>query len=232
MSLRKRLANSRRLNRFVVGLFAGWLGLVRRTSRFERVGFDALEAHLATGAPVIMLLWHGRLGFSPFLFDARAHRIVTLTSDARAGRLAGQIQARFGFETVPMSSHRGNQATSRAVLKGLRAGVSVGIAADGPRGPRRVMKDVPLDWARISGARIVLCAGSVRRFWRWGTWDALMFPWPFGRGVLMAQIWEVEVPRALDDTARAALRARLEADLTVLTDAADRHIGIAPGDAG
>jgi len=69
------------------------------------------------------------------------------------------------------------------------------VAADGPRGPARALKTVPLEWARATGKPIVLVTFSVKRFWTWGTWDALMFPWPFNRGRMAYELWDQDVPR-------------------------------------
>ena len=225
MSLRKRLSNSRRLNRAVIRLFAGYLRLAYRTTRFERDGFEDLTALLKADKPVIMVLWHSRIAFSPFMFDHESGEICSLTSTARAGRLAGQIQAEFGFQTVAMKSRKSNIAVSREVMRKIRDGVSIGIAADGPQGPRHQMKTVPLEWARLTGAPIILVTFSVRRFWRWKSWDRMIFPFPFNKGVLLFRRWDVPIPRRPQADELEALRLKLEADLDALIAEADMRIG-------
>jgi len=221
MSLKKRIANSAWLNRRVVGLCAAYLRLCHATIRWDRQGFEDLREALSGGAPVIMLLWHERIALTPWMFDFEAGRICSLTSDARAGRLAGQIQAAFGFETVAMRSRKSNLSLSREVVKKMRSGVSIGIAGDGPRGPRREMKTVPLEWSRATGAPIFLVTFAATRMHDLNTWDKMRLTLPFGRGIIRMKRWETEVPRRLQPSELEVLRQRLEGDLTRFSDECD-----------
>jgi lysophospholipid acyltransferase (LPLAT)-like uncharacterized protein len=162
---------------------------------------------------------------SPYLFDASLGRICTLTSAARAGRLAGQVQARFGFGTIAMSSNKRHVTLSREVLGRIRDGWSIGIATDGPKGPARVASTVPLVWARASGARIFVVAYSARRVIEVPTWDRMWLPAPWTRGVLMCREWPATVPRKAGEAEVESLRRQLESALNDVTDAADRAAG-------
>ena len=225
MSLRKRIADSDRFNRSVEHLLAGYIRFAYRTSTWQRSGFEAMDQALRNGEPVIVALWHQRLMMSPYLFDASLGKICTLTSGARAGRLAGQVQARFGFQTIAMSSHKRHIALSREVLGRIRDGFSIGIATDGPRGPARVASTVPLVWARASGKRIFVVSFSARRVITFPTWDRMMLPAPWTRGVLMCREWNETVPRKATGEQTEALRAGLEQALNEVTDASDRAVG-------
>ena len=224
MSLRKKIADSPRVNRAVEAILAGWIRLAYRTSRWNRTGFEPMDEALRAGEPVIVALWHQRLMMSPYLFDASLGKICTLTSGARAGRLAGQVQSRFGFGTIAMSSHKRHVALSREVLGRIRDGYSIGIATDGPRGPARVASTVPLVWARTSGCRIFVVAFSANRVLEIPTWDRMWFPAPFSKGVLMCREWPETVPRKPSDAETETLRLKLEAALNEVTDAADAAV--------
>jgi len=225
LSLRKKIADSAWFNQAIEGLFAAYIRFAYRTSTWERTGFDAMDDALHSGTPVIVALWHQRLMMSPYLFDASLGKICTLTSSARAGRLAGQVQARFGFETIAMSSHKRHIALSREVLGRMRDGYSIGIATDGPRGPARVASTVPLVWARTSGAPVFVVSFSAKRVIKFPTWDAMMLPAPWTRGVLMCRKWDQDVPRKTSEEETEALRQKLEIALDEVTDATDRAVG-------
>ena len=225
MSLRRKIADSGWFNSFVEGLLAGWIRFAYQTSAWQRIGFEPMDAALRAGEPVIVALWHQRLMMSPYLFDASLGKICTLTSGARAGRLAGQVQARFGFGTIAMSSNKRHVALSREVLGRMRDGWSVGIATDGPRGPARIASTVPLVWARSSGARVFVVAFSANRVIEVATWDRMWLPAPWTRGVLMCREWSEAVPRKTTEAETEALRLNLEAALNAATDAADRTAG-------
>lgn len=225
VSLRRKIADSGWFNATIEGLFASYIRFAHRTSRWQRSGFESMDEALRNGEPVIVALWHQRLMMSPYLFDATLGKMCTLTSSARAGRLAGQVQARFGFETIAMSSHKRHIALSREVLGRIRDGYSIGIATDGPRGPARVASTVPLVWARASGVRIFVVSFAARRVIRFPTWDQMMLPAPFTRGVLMCREWDQQVPRKATDSQTEALRCNLQTALNDITDASDRAVG-------
>lgn len=228
MSLRKRIADSAWFNSMIEAAFSGWIRFAYRMSRWERDGLERMNAVLDSGEPVIVVLWHQRLMMSPYLFDASRAPICTLTSAARAGRLAGQVQKRFGYDTIAMSSHKRHVALSREVLGKIRAGFSIGIAADGPRGPARVSSTVPLIWARGSGKRIFLVSFSARRVLAIPTWDRMWLPLPWTRGVLMCREWNQSVPRNLSTTETEEMRKKLETALDEITDASDVAAGRLP----
>ncbi len=184
-----------------------------------------MDDAVRNGEPVIMALWHQRLTMAPFLFDRSLGEFCSLTSSARAGRLAGQVLGRFGFDTVPMSSHKRHVALSRIVLGKIREGKSIGIAVDGPRGPARVASTVPIVWARASGCRIFCVSFSANRVATLPTWDRTMLPLPWTRGVLMCREWKQDVPRRASEAETEALRRDLEAELDAVTDESDRATG-------
>ncbi|MFK7753846.1 MAG: lysophospholipid acyltransferase family protein [Sedimentitalea sp.] len=225
MSLRKRIADSPRVNRAVEGFFAAYLRFAVRTSRWERHGFDAMDDVLRSGEPVIFTLWHQRLIMAPYMFDTSLGKFCSLTSSARAGRMVGQVLARFGFDTVPMSSHKRHVALSREVLRRVGDGFTLGIAVDGPRGPARVASTVPLVWARSTGKPVFVLSFSARRVIRLPTWDRAMLPLPFTRGVLICARWDMDVPRKMDASEVENLRLDLEAALDVVTDESDAQTG-------
>ncbi len=224
LSLRKKIADSPRVQSFFAQLIEK---LVRRAygkSQWQRVGFEPMEASLRDGEPVIVVLWHQRLMMSPYLFPTELGDIATLTSAARAGRMAGLFQSRFGMRTIAMSSHQRHVAMSREILGRIREGCSIGIAADGPRGPARVCSTVPLVWARASGKRVFVVTFSADKHRELPTWDRMWLPRAGSTGVLMCREWDETVPRKMDEAQEEALRLRLEGALNALSDEADHLV--------
>ena len=226
--LRKRIADHPKLNALVENAFAAYVRRIHDRGTWDRRGFEPLDEAVASGEPVIVVLWHQRLFMASYCFPVALGPITSLTTSARAGRLAGQVQVRFGFDTIPMSSHKRHITLSREVLRRIRAGSSVGIAADGPGGPHRVLSPVPIAWARVSGVRVFAVAFSARRMLRTPTWDHLMLPLPGTRGVLTCREWTQTVPRDADEAELERLRLSLEATLDAVTDEADIAMGRRP----
>jgi hypothetical protein len=181
-------------------------------------------AEEAWRGPVILALWHGRLMCAARFWDTGWGPLTTLTSQQYPGRLAGQALRRFGLATRAMHDRRPNRGESLALAREMRAGMSIGVAVDGPLGPRRRAKTVPLDWARLTGAPIWLAGFSATRFWQLDSWDRLIVPRAGGRACLIYRRWGT-VPKRTGTPEIETLRARLEADLDAVTDAADARLG-------
>ncbi len=217
MSLRKKIANSKRVQSFVTTLFEHYIRFCFRSSKWERIGFEPMDQAVRNGEAVIFVVWHQRLIMAPYMFDMSLGPICSLTADSRAGRLAGDLLGRFGFDNVSMRSRDRHVVASRKILKRINQGMSVGIAADGPRGPARTSSDVPIMWSRSSGKRIFAVAFSQKRTVQFPTWDKQWLPSPFSRGVFMCQEWDTPVPRRAEDADYQALQKQFEDTLETLT---------------
>lgn len=225
MSLRKRIADAPLTNRAVAAVFAAYLRLVRATSRVEEEGWDKVAALIEEHGAVLIVCWHQRLMMTPWMFDLSAYRFRSLTADARAGRLVGFIHRAFGYETMPMKRGMLGASAMRDILRGLQNGISIGVSPDGPRGPARVAKVTPIQWARATQIPVVAFTFSARRYWAWPTWDRLMFPMPFTRLYLTWDRWEVDVPRRVTGAEAETLAAELGAFMNTQAEQADLRIG-------
>ena len=205
-------------------LLAGHIRRAYARTAWDRPGREALAAEVASGQPVILAFWHGRLMCAGAFWDTGWGPFSTVTSRAYPGRLAGQVFRHFGLDTIAMHDRRANRAESLRLAREIRAGRSICLAVDGPLGPRRRAKTAPLDWARLTGAPIWLVGLSFTRYRQLDSWDRLLVPRAGGRACLLYRRWGT-VEKRTDPAGIEALRARLEADLDAVTDAADRRLG-------
>lgn len=225
MGLRKRILNSKWFNHGVEVILAGWIQFAYRSSEWDRAGYQDMEEALQNGEPVIILVWHQRLMMAPYLFDPSLGPICTLTSSSRAGRLANHVVKRFGLGSITMSSHKRHIALTREVLRLIHQGVSVGMAADGPRGPARIVSAAPLAWARAAKKRVFVVSFSARRVHTLSTWDQMWFPALWTRGVFHCREWSEQISRYSDEEETERLRLSLQAALDAVTDDSDRATG-------
>lgn len=229
MSLRKKIADSEAVLNWVARRIASYIRLVHRNTSWQRIGYEELDQLAAAGEPVIVVLWHQRLAQSPYFFPLDKGRICSITSAARAGSMVGRVQQLFGMDTIAMSSHKRHVALSREVLGKMKDGISIGIAADGPRGPERVSSTVPLVWARSSGKRVFGITYSVRHGREMGSWDRLLLPRPWRNdGVFLCREWTDPVPRKASEEEFEALRQSLERHMNEITAEADLMVGRTP----
>ncbi|HUB12431.1 MAG TPA: lysophospholipid acyltransferase family protein [Acetobacteraceae bacterium] len=183
----------------VLGLY---LAFALRTTRWRLEGAEHVARH-AAGVPVIAAFWHERLPLMPILWlrvrrmsetgnpPARMHVLV---SRHRDGRFIGAVVRRFAVNVVLGSSSRGGAAGLRTLLGLLDAGAHVAITPDGPRGPRRIAAPGVAQLAALSGAPVLPCAAQTSRYWILRSWDRMVIPRPFGRGVVVCRP-AIPVPR-------------------------------------
>jgi lysophospholipid acyltransferase (LPLAT)-like uncharacterized protein len=199
-----------------------YLFVALRTTRWTLDG-EAFVAPYTAGAPVIAAFWHERLPLMPALWllarrsNPRRNHIHVLVSQHRDGQFIGNVVRRFGIDVVLGSSSRGGAAGVRILLGLLGAGDQIGITPDGPRGPRRVAAPGVAQLAALSGAKVLPCAAQISRRWVLGTWDRMVIPLPFARGVVVCA---APIAVARDGWQNAV--TGIQAALTAATDRADR----------
>ncbi|HEX6939615.1 MAG TPA: lysophospholipid acyltransferase family protein [Longimicrobiales bacterium] len=205
---------------------AGWAGSVVLDALFGSATFEVVDdAHYAPirerGEPCIFVTWHGRL--LPAVYHRRHEGITALVSRSKDGEYIARVLRHWGYETVRGSSSRGGARAVRELVRAARAGRSLAISPDGPRGPRQKMKPGALAVAQATGMPVVpIAAGTDRAWWVEG-WDRFLVPKPFAR-IRVAYGVPQFVPRNADAAEVAALARCLEAEL-------DRLLEVVDGDA-
>jgi lysophospholipid acyltransferase (LPLAT)-like uncharacterized protein len=197
---------------------AFYLRAVFATTRWSIDGTAHLEA---AGTGFVAAFWHERLALMPALLDLWRERtpdapLHVLVSQSRDGRLIAATVAGWRLGMVHGSRSRGGATGLRALLRLLEAGTPVAITPDGPRGPRRQAAPGVAQLAALAAAPVLPCAARTSRGLVLGSWDRMVLPLPFARGVLV-----VGAPiRVRRDAVLAALPT-IEAALTAACDRAD-----------
>lgn len=218
--LRRRIEKSAVLARVFATMAAWYLRFCSATSSWQIEGDADLKADLANG-PVLCVLWHGRLLMIAQHWPRTAGSLSCLHDTAPIGRIAGALQAYFGLQPIEMSNRTSNIAASRVVMKRARDGVSIGITADGPLGPGYIVKDAPLEWARIMQRPIYGYAFATKKHRLLSTWDKMMVPRPFTQGAVVFQKLDVSVPRKASLDQIETARGQMQAGLISVTTQAD-----------
>jgi lysophospholipid acyltransferase (LPLAT)-like uncharacterized protein len=151
----------------------------------------------------------------------RHRRSGVLVSLSRDGTLIAGILARLGYQPVRGSSSRGGAGGLRELEAMLRAGRSVALTPDGPRGPRHRAQWGAVALAAATGRPILPLAASTQPAWTLGSWDGFQIPRPGARGVIVFGE-PLAVP---EDADPAAWSARLESALNAAEAEADREAG-------
>jgi hypothetical protein len=211
-----------RLAAFVVGAVHRCLSLTYSTRRAQASCAERRRAGEAVRC--IYATWHESLWHA---MQAMPNEGVTVMVSAhRDGEIIARVGARRGYDFVRGSSTRGG---ARALLEFTRLArdrsSDLAMIVDGPRGPRREIKDGVLFAASRTGLPIVPMGMHVSRAWRAGSWDRHVIGKPFAKVAVvlgpelrvppdasreeLAGVWRERLLRAMDEAEQQA-RSSLE----------------------
>lgn len=224
MRVTKRILQSDVVRRFLCWLISLYLRLVYHTSRWDHREAEHLDPLLDVEGAFIIALWHNRVVMMPYAWRRKNRPITIFTSDHRDGKLVAYSMGWFGFNTVFGSTKRTDMKTIRTIVRSLREGNLFGMTPDGPRGPRMRVKEGVVAMARMANVPIIPVAYSCRRRLVMNTWDRLIVPLPFTRGVFL---WgePIRLPQGASTEQVEDARLALEQRMIELTDQADIEMG-------
>jgi lysophospholipid acyltransferase (LPLAT)-like uncharacterized protein len=186
----KRLLRHPVVQALLARLLGRYLAFALATTRWRLEGAEYLDA--VGGAPTIVAFWHRCLPLMPILWllvrnraRYRPRRVHVLVSHHADGQFIGNVIRRFRMETLAGSSSRGGAAGLRCMMRLLQSGDLVAITPDGPRGPAGEAAPGTAQLAALADVPVPPCAAQTTRHWALRTWDSMLVPKPFGRGVVV-----------------------------------------------
>lgn len=187
-------------------LYIRFLGLT------SRVTVKGVKDH---PGPAVYALWHRQEVLMIWLHRNRG--LCGLVSQSKDGEYMARILLGMGFNVIRGSSTTGGSQALRALTKAARAGYSIAVTPDGPKGPIFKVHPGIIFIAQKAGIPVIpaACALSNKKTLR--SWDKYQFPLPFGR--IEAVYGEPIKVAEADDIAAKALE--VEAALNKLTEEAE-----------
>ncbi len=166
--------------------FLAWLfvSLWSRSLRLITINSDVRQRVRSQGRKFMYAFWHGSMFL---LLHANRHSgVLVPVSESSDGDIMAPVLRRFGFRVVRGSSSRNGHKALLGMISGVRAGETIGVAVDGPRGPLHQVKKGAVYVAGRMRISIVPVAAAARRCWVLeSTWEKLILPVPFTRGVII-----------------------------------------------
>lgn len=167
-------------------------------------------------------VWHESIILPTVLFGGPGR--VTLISQSGDGDIAAALAQHLGWHVVRGSSSRGGMTAVREIIATAKGNqVDLAIPVDGPRGPRRQVKEGALFLAARTGIPIMAMGLATDRPWRLRSWDSFQIPKPFRRAVVVFGD-EFVVPADADRETISCYRDRLQAALEDATALAEKAI--------
>lgn len=193
--------------------------VVGATLRLKVYGLEYLST---TEKGRIIAAWHGRSFVGAIAGRNRGWWV--LASHSSDGEIIARAFQRFGFGVVRGSTQRGGARAALECARLLRKGKTFVYSPDGPRGPSQIVQPGMLWIAQQSGARIIPASASSRPRKIFSSWDKYMLPLPFAKAAIVFR-QPIEVPKGLDSCQLETLRKKLEHEINLAQEEADRLVG-------
>ena len=169
----------------IPGLTAALIKGLMRSCRVVRIEGEAAERRALeeSNGGAVYVTWHQRMSYL-FHFASRRH-LAVMISQSRDGEYAARLAHLLGFKSLRGSSTRGGIAALRHMVRRAKQGEVVGMLADGPLGPSRIMKMGALLMAREAHVPLIGLVWGADRCWVFNSWDRYLIPKPVARIVLL-----------------------------------------------
>jgi len=195
------------------------------TLRLHAHPHKAVAKHRRDGGGLIFAMFHGP--HFPVLWSYRNHGLCVITSRSADGEILTRIMTSFGYTAVRGSSSRGGTRALVDLARLVSAGRDTGIAVDGPRGPRLIVKPGVVLLAKLTNCMIIPIGSSLDRYWQINSWDRYRIPKPGARALVVCGD-PIDVPADADDDLIEHLRGQLEHRMIELQNRTDEAVKSKP----
>ena len=152
------------------------------TSRVTFSNQSKIDSLSKNNENFIYAFWHDQLLMCPFTWKNDLD-ILVLISKHKDGDIISRVISYLGFKTIRGSTNnpekiknKGGFIAAKKILSSLKKNICVGIAPDGPRGPRHEVAEGIINIARMSNKKIIPVALGFKSKWTLNTWDKFIVP--------------------------------------------------------
>ena len=211
---------------YIIGTLAYiYVWAVGKTSSFDTTSLIDVEKELKKQNGGLIIIWHGRAVMLPYFCQNKVP-VKALVSPHNDGRLIARLLNGFGIQTIDGSSNQNASRAAVEIYKELSKGTVVAIIPDGPRGPRMKLNKSVIYFAKKTGKPIIgLTYSTQKAKIIHKSWDAMMIPKLFSKGVVLATE-PVYIPQNLTTEEDEIARKSVEDKLNEITFNADDICGI------
>ena len=207
-------------NKIIYYLIVIYLRIVKYTTSWTVIN------HGNSDDANLFVVWHNRtlvclLGINKVVGNNKLNSIVSPSKD---GQFLSDLMASFGHRVILSSKESGTGTKGlRMAIDFLNSGKQVVITPDGSRGPRYHLKKGTGFLLKKSGTRYYVFALNVKRRKLLNTWDKMVIPLPFNRGVIIGEYFDVDNNKSVDE-----LNEIVEAKLIELSMKTDEYFNHEP----
>jgi lysophospholipid acyltransferase (LPLAT)-like uncharacterized protein len=181
----------------------------------------AAYEYLDSDKPAIFALYHGRLIGMLQIVEHR-EKLTALISRSRDGEFLARMAEKMGYGVARGSPAYKAVEGAKQLIDAARAGQSLVMAVDGPRGPIYEPKEGVIRMAELTGLPLLpfVCKGKKNHFF--SGWDKMMGCY-FGSPITYIIGDPIFVPSKLTDEERENYRQQLAASMHQLRENVDKY---------
>ena len=202
-------------------MFAWFLRLQRLTWRVCFQNREYLDQLYGSKSKFLLCFWHGK--YVPIFPLMEGYEAYVLSNLSKRGAVIGEICRNFGYHIARIPDER-RIDTLKIMVELLSSARAVGIAVDGPLGPRhRVKANIIRMASALECDLLPVSVGSRRKLVLNKRWDRMELPLPFTR-VCLVFGKPIKVPSKLPDRQIEELAGHLAGTISYLDDKAENIV--------
>ena len=207
-------------------LGAFYIHLVFFTSKVRLKNRGNIDVLFKKNKSFIYSFWHDQLLMCPLTWQNKS-KIMVLISKHRDGDIIAKVISHLGFGSIRGSTNKpeknknkGSLLAVRKMLKSLKHNISIGMAPDGPKGPRHKVSEGIIHIARLSNKEILPVGIGFKKKWILDTWDKFIVPKVFNE---ISIVWgqPIKIPKSLKGNSK--FQQNLELSMNNLTKQANKN---------
>ena len=195
MKIRKKLLKNFFIQNILGFITSIYIYIVKITSRIKYENKFIPELYWDNNKPFILAFWHSQLMMISFCWKIKK-KINILASGHSDGRFGSIVGRYFDLNNVP-TYNKNKNISLRPIFKLLKNNNYIGIAPDGPRGPREKVSEGIIKIAKASKIPIIPIGYWSSNNFKLKSWDKFLVTLPFSK---CSFVWSepIEIPSDLD----------------------------------
>ena len=172
--------------------------------------------------PFLCAHWHQDIIPLVLIGYIRKLKICTMASLSSDGEMITHFLNRLRFKVVRGSQAKRGMEALEEMATWIQKGYYGVLAVDGSRGPKYIVKKGIVKLAQNTGLPIIGVAGSFKWKYSFSSWDQMVIPYPFSKGVIFCSD-PMDIPKQCTDEALESKRLEVENALRALKTKAEAY---------
>lgn len=179
MNIKKRLVKNFLIQKILGFIAAIYIYVVSITSKIKHINNTVPEQYWKNDQPFILAFWHSQLMMISFSWKNKK-KLNILASGHSDGRFGAIIGEYFRLNNIP-TYNKNKNISLRPIFKLLQQNNYIGIAPDGPRGPKEKISEGIIKIAKKTKIPIIPLGFWSSKNFQLKSWDSFLISKPFSK---------------------------------------------------